>query len=94
VGHACNLSYLGSRERRIEAPGLGKVSTRVYLKNKAKKNGGGLTQVIEHLPRKQEAFSTEVGKVIKITGKYTDIVPVEVQSNKINQDKEGNFHSQ
>jgi hypothetical protein len=42
VVHACNLSYLGGRGRRIVVQGLSWAKERPYLKNELKQKGLGL----------------------------------------------------
>jgi hypothetical protein len=46
VLHTCHLSYGGS------------IKVRPFLKNNQKKRAGGMAQVVERLPRKWEAMSS------------------------------------
>jgi hypothetical protein len=56
VAHACNPSYLGGGGRRILSLRTAQTKlVRPYLKNK---RSGSVAQVVEHLPSKCEALSS------------------------------------
>jgi hypothetical protein len=60
VAHACNPSYLGVRDREDRGSRPAAVNkVRPYLKNtQHKKRAGGVAQMVQHLPSKHKALSS------------------------------------
>jgi hypothetical protein len=58
VVHTCHSSYAGSINRRIKVQAGSGINVRSYLKNNESKRAKAVAQVVECLPAKSEALSS------------------------------------